>query len=59
MRSAAEILKDYGYRGFQPELTKAINEARRDAIEECANQIISNNPISAKERILSLIDELK
>lgn len=60
MRTAGEILHEYGHWG-KSELIKAINEARKEAIEECAEIAESIEGWSTglrKESILSLIKKL-
>lgn len=68
MRTAEEILlqfytremsEPYGHVPYDI-ILKSINEARKEAIECCANGlIIDGNIQSAKNKILSLIDKLK
>jgi hypothetical protein len=68
MRTAEEILNqfynvDEGFTGYEKEcFIKAINEARKEAIEEAAKKTIGGSMKSEneiKQSILSLIKELK
>ncbi len=77
MRTAEQILRDgYDCEGdrqdlqielslncYLPLIEKIINEARKEALEECANKtcIEDNNfhPVISKEEILNLIKEIK
>lgn len=70
MRTAKEILENYsecfaefvGVAYAKSKVTRAINQARKETILECADKcsgasMMSENEI--KEKILSLINELK
>lgn len=73
MKSAAEYLNAANYKKEDPdiyfdELEKIINDARRDAIKECAEQEAitmgmmgdTSNPIFVdKKKILQLLDQIK
>ncbi len=71
MRTAEEILQKHlnvtpdinNWPNGYPYITEAINEARKEALEECANRTLVQddnwNPVISKEEILNLIKEIK
>ena len=71
MKTAKELVeagfKDWTIAGqIKRECEKIVNEARKEAIEECANYAeryllhdVCQNDFGVKKSILSLIDELK